>query len=209
VAGGLDDRGIYGDLFESDQVQYSPGFTAVIAKGHSREAIAEALYNRSCYATTGERIIVGLYMAGIPMGRETSTIEKPGLAINRHLSGYVAGTTFLKKVEIIRNGQVIKTFQSDKYSLEFEYDDMTPIEKVTISSPDKKPPFIYYYLRVTQSDDHMAWSSPIWVDCFPKSPVKIEKRPVKIPIKKIEVEDFNLDDEDFEDDEEDFDEDEE
>ena len=31
------------------------------------------------------------------MGKEVSTAEKPGLAINRHLSGYVAGTTKLKR----------------------------------------------------------------------------------------------------------------
>ena len=55
-------------------------------------------------------MIIGLYLAGIPMGKEISTAEKPGLAINRHLSGYVAGTTKLHKVEIIRNGKVIQTF---------------------------------------------------------------------------------------------------
>lgn len=207
VAGGLDDRGMYADLYESDQVQYSPGLTAIIAPTHTREGLAEALYQRSCYATTGERIIVGLYLAGVPMGKEISTADKPGLAINRHLSGYVAGTSKLRTVEIIRNGKVIKTFEPDSYFLEFAYDDMNPLEKVVITTKDKKPPFIYYYLRVTQEDGHMAWSSPIWVDYIPLSalPKNQSKRTTKPILKKdfLEEEDFEEEEDydDFEDEE--------
>ena len=205
VAGGLDDRGAYVDLFDSDQLQYSPGLTAIIAPTHSRDALFEALYQRSCYATTGERIIIGLYLAGLPMGKEISTAEKPGLAINRHLSGYVAGTTKLKTVEIIRNGKVLHTYTPDNYFLEFTYDDMTPLEKSVIATKDKKPPFVYYYLRVTQQDGHMGWSSPIWVDYIPLSslPKTQNKKPVpKPPSKKDLIEE----EEDFEEEEEDFDE---
>lgn len=171
IAGGLDDRGIYSDFFESDQMQYSPGLTAIIAGEHTRAALFEALYNRSCYATTGERIIVGLYLAGAQMGSELSTANKPGLMINRHLTGYVAGTTNLKSVELIRNGKVIATFKSKGYALDFAYDDLTSLEKVAIQDKEDKkaPPFVYYYLRVTQEDGHMAWSSPIWVDLLPPS----------------------------------------
>lgn len=201
VAGGLDDRGIYSDFFESDQVQYSPGMTAIISAEHSRSSMIDALYNRSCYATTGERIIVGLYLAGLQMGSETSTATKQGLVVNRHLSGYVAGTTALSHVEIIRNGKVIKTFESNEYSLNFTYDDMTPLDKVVIDAKDKKPPFVYYYLRVTQKDGHMAWSSPIWVDYIPLVLKKPDKKPAVVvkTIKKDEF--FDDDDDDFDDDE--------
>lgn len=199
VAGGLDDRGIYSDFFEGDQEQYSPGMTAIIANEHSRNSLSEALYNRSCYATTGERIIVGLYLAGLPMGSETSTSVKPGLSMNRHLSGYVAGTSALKTVEIIRNGKIIKSFECDSYSMSFTYDDMIELNKVATDAKDKKPPFVYYYLRVIQEDGHMAWSSPIWVDYVPLVLKKPDKKPAVIkPIKK---DDFLLDDEDDEEDE--------
>ena len=205
VAGGLDDRGVYADLYESDQEQYTPGLTAIIAPSHTREALAEALYQRSCYATTGERMIVGLYLAGIPMGKEISTADKPGLAINRHLSGYVAGTCKLEKIEIIRNGKVIKTFQPNDYFLEFTYDDMTPLEKVVIDAKDKKTPFAYYYLRVIQEDGHMAWSSPIWVDYIPLSalPKTQNKRPLPSkPLKRDFLE--GEEDEEEDDEEEDY-----
>lgn len=200
VAGGLDDRGIYAEFYEGDQVQYSPGLTAVIAKSHSSEAIAEALQQRSCYATTGERIILGLYIAGHPMGSEINTGEKPGLAINRHLSGYVAGTKNLVKIEIIRNGKVIKILTSKSYFLDFTYDDMTPIEKIAITPTNKQPPFVYYYIRVTQEDGHIAWSSPIWVDILPRSAAKVEKKTVVKNVKPVEIDDFEDEEDDFEDD---------
>lgn len=197
VAGGLDDRGIYMGLYEEGQEQYPPGLTAIIAPEYSRTAIAEALYNRSCYATTGERIIVGLNLAGVPMGKEVNSAEKPGLLVNRHLAGYVAGTTKLQMVELIRNGKVIKVFETEDYSLEFAYDDMIPLDKVVIDAKDKKPPFVFYYLRVTQEDGHMAWSSPIWVDLVPPQPgMKAQpKRVVKPPAPVI---DFDIEDEDEE-----------
>ena len=212
VAGGLDDRGLFSDLFDSEQEQYTPGYTAIIAASHTREALFEALYQRSCYATTGERIILGLYLAGVPMGKETSTAEKPGLSVNRHLTGFAAGTTKLQKVELIRNGQVIKTFHSDTYHLDFIYDDMEQLSKIAIASQDKKPPFVYYYLRVVQEDGHAAWSSPIWVDLVPPAPAssksKIAIKPSVKPSAKTESfadleEDFDEDSDfdDFDDDE--------
>jgi hypothetical protein len=194
VAGGLDDRGVYADFYENEQEQYMPGLTGIIAHEHSRGALFEALYNRSCYATTGARMIVGLYLAGFPMGSETNTIDKHGLMINRHLSGYVAGTTDLELVEIIRNGKVIKSFKPTGYSLEFTYDDHVPLEQVTIDAKDKKPPFVYYYLRATQKDGNMAWSSPIWVDYVKGKPVKKIPKPSMKPVKKLETLDEEIDD---------------
>lgn len=194
VAGGLDDRGSYADLYASDQEQYSPGLTAIISAEHSRAALFEALYNRSCYATTGPRIILGLYLASFGMGSETSTAQRHGFLFNRHLHGYVAGTAKLKSVEIIRNGEVVKSWAPDGHVLDFEYDDMSPLEKVAIDAKDKKPPFVFYYLRVIQEDGHMAWSSPIWVDYVPSSAAgksTIKLRPGK-PVKPVI--DFEADD---------------
>ncbi len=171
VAGGLDDRGIYSDFFESEQIQYSPGLTAICAGKHNRESLLEALNQRSCYATTGERIIVGFLIAGQQMGSELSITSKPGLKVNRHISGYVAGTDAIKTLEILRCGEVIKTFHPKSYHIDYSYDDMINFEEVALKKPDLSP-FLYYYLRVTQEDGHMAWSSPIWIDleAIPKLP---------------------------------------
>lgn len=206
VAGGLDDRGVYSDFFRSDQNQYFPGLTAIISTEHSRSALLEALYNRSCYATTGERMILGLSIAGATMGSEISTGTKPGLRVNRHIAGSAAGTTTLEKVEIICNGETIATFEPENYWLEFTYDDMRPIEKIAITNKDKKPPFVYYYLRVTQTDGHTAWSSPIWVDVVPTDPsekAKARRQQAKTSKKPVVIEEKDLGEED-EDEEDDF-----
>jgi hypothetical protein len=186
VAGGLDDRGVYSDFFDSDQKQYSPGLTAVMAQDLTKQAIFDALYNRNCYATTGERIIVGLSLAGHPMGTELDSALKPGLHVNRHLSAHVAGTANLKLVELIRNGKVLVKFTPKSHILDFEYDDMTPLVDAVIDAHDKRPPFVFYYIRVLQEDGHMAWSSPIWVDYAAnkvnreKVVVKTTKKPTKV-----------------------------
>lgn len=183
VAGGLDDRGIYGNLFESDQVQYTPGLTAILAIEQTREALWQAIYNRCCYATTGERIILGFTIAGAQMGSELNTKAKPGLTINRHIAGYVAATAEIKEIAIIRNGTVIHTMHPKEQSIDFEYDDNSPLAKALLKSPDDRPPFAYYYIRVIQKDGHIAWSSPIWVDYpdmgaapAPVAPVKKTKK---------------------------------
>jgi hypothetical protein len=180
VAGGLDDRGVYDTFYEDEQVQYTPGLTAIIAGEQTREALFHALYNRSCYATTGERIILGFFIASAQMGSELSTKGKPGLVFNRHISGYVAGTAPIKQIEIIRNGTIIHVIHPKEPYLEFTYDDTEHLGKAVLSSPDERPPFAYYYLRVVQADDHIAWSSPIWIDypdmaAPPSTPKKSKK----------------------------------
>ncbi len=51
---------------------------------------------------------------------------------------------------------------------------MEDLSKVVIDAKDKKAPFAYYYIRVTQADGHIAWSSPIWVDYIPMTAAEKE-----------------------------------
>jgi hypothetical protein len=164
VAGGLDDRGIYSNCFESDQIQYSPGLTAIIALEQTREALFQGLINRSCYATTGERIVLGFFIAGAGMGSELNTKAKPGLGFNRHLSGFVAGTSTVKEISFIRNGKPFHTIHPKQPHYEFAIDDTEQLSKIVLPGGGEKPPFVYYYVRVLQEDGHIAWSSPIWID---------------------------------------------
>jgi hypothetical protein len=164
VAGGLDDRAIYSKLFDTSQVQYSEGLTAIFSAEISREAFFLALYQRACYATTGAHIPLNFSIAQMPMGSELSTKLKPGLALNRHITAFVSGTSKIEKVEIIRNGEIFHTAYPDSLDYELILDDMVPLEEIALRSPDERPHFVYYYLRVFQTDGHLAWSSPIWID---------------------------------------------
>jgi hypothetical protein len=169
TAGGYDDRGPYSELFETTQAQYSAGLTAILAKEHNRASLIEALQARSCFATTGERMVVGLQIAGFGMGAEIDTKARPGLEFNRHIVGFAIGTGPLAEVSLIRNGKLFRNLEIKGDRAEFAIDDMDLISEITLDGGPEKPPFVYYYLRVTQADGHIAWSSPIWIDVTTKS----------------------------------------
>jgi hypothetical protein len=183
VAGGLDDRGVFSPLYLSDQVQYTPGLTAVIAPSQSRDGIIQAIRDRSCYATTGARMIINLEIAGLPMGCVLSTKSKPGLVHNRYMQGYVIGTCKLKKIEIIRNGISIKEFTPTEDRFEFEFDESNSLEDNVLKSTLDETFFTYYYLRAQQEDGHIAWSSPIWVELFQTDVMNNGKKIIKKPLK--------------------------
>lgn len=184
IAGGLDDRGPYQNLFDADQTQYTPGLTAILAKEHNRTSIIEALQARSCYATTGERIIIGLHIAGFSMGSELDTKNRPGLEFNRHITGYCIGTQPIVKAEVIRNGKVLRKLEIKDGIVEFEIDDMDPLLQIALEPREDKPPFVYYYLRAQQEDGHMAWSSPIWVDFSSKNGTAASTKKMKKRVKE-------------------------
>ncbi|MBN1914543.1 MAG: DUF3604 domain-containing protein [Parachlamydiales bacterium] len=179
VAGGLDDRGAYSSFYDSDQKQYSPGLTAIIAKDQTRDALFTALYNRSCYATTGPQILLGFNIAEMPMGSELDTIKKPGLMYNRHISGFVIGTLPLKEITLIRCGKVFKSFHPQGNEWEFTLDDSEAIDSIALHSKNSKTPFLYYYLRVEQEDGEIAWSSPIWIDYHTEKTLSSPQKPKK------------------------------
>ena len=164
VAGGYDDRGPYSGLFDTDQSQYTPGMTAILAKEHNRTSLFEALQARSCYATTGERMILGLHIAGMTMGSELDTKTRPGLEFNRHITGYCIGTAPISEAALIRNGKIFRSIPIKDGIVEFEIDDTDLLGQIALEPNSEKPPFAYYYLRVVQEDGHIGWSSPIWVD---------------------------------------------
>jgi hypothetical protein len=124
---------------------------------------------------------MGFHIANASMGEVLSTKTKPGLAVNRHISAYVASTNNIKQIEIIRNGEVLKTFSPKDNRFEFTYDDMEAIDPIALVGNHQEFPFIYYFLRVTEVGGHTAWSSPIWVDVQEStaSPMK------KVAVKKI------------------------
>ncbi|NGX33607.1 MAG: hypothetical protein K1060chlam4_01678, partial [Candidatus Anoxychlamydiales bacterium] len=128
VAGALDDRGVFSKLYDGNQKQYSPGLSAIIAKDQTRDSLIEALQKKSCYATTGEKIIAGLSVANEPMGSELSTATKPGLLYNRYICGYVIGTTKLKEVVLLRNNKIITRYTPDAFEFNFTYDDTVALK---------------------------------------------------------------------------------
>jgi len=143
---------------------YKGGLTAVYAEDNTRESIWEALYNRRCYGTTGARMIVNFELDGHPMGSELLVSEHPELASKRKLKVSVHGTDKLKTVEIVRNNKGVYAITRDAPDAAFVWEDTDPLADVNLAPALYSPaPFTFYYLRVTQADGEMAWSSPMWV----------------------------------------------
>ena len=123
------------------------GIVAAFTPTHDREGIWDAMYARHTYGTTGARILVSLKIDGHMMGSE---LTRPvGKAVDIDIS--VLGTSNVK-VDLLRNNQVLKTWEPGSDCLDVSLTD------TGVNATD------WYYVRVTQPDEHMAWSSPIWID---------------------------------------------
>jgi tetratricopeptide (TPR) repeat protein len=122
------------------------GLVAVYAPELRREPIFDALYQRHCFATTNARIVLDFSIDDHFMGEEF-TSDQPVT-----MNAAIIGAAPLQLIELIRNNLVLTSWAGQGYAQEIRYRDDSP-----------RPAQTFYYLRVTQTDGEMAWSSPIWV----------------------------------------------
>lgn len=127
-------------------LKYKSGLTGIYAEDLTRAKIWEALLARRTFATTGIRPFVDFRVGGHFMGEAFTTTEA------QTISAWIEAQSPLKLIEIVKNGQVLASFDSGKST-------------ETISLPDPKPEQgqSYYYLRLTFKGGERVWSSPIWV----------------------------------------------
>jgi hypothetical protein len=145
---------------EGGLIRYRSGLTCVMAGELTRQNIFDSLFKRHCYATSGERIYLEFFVNGKPMGEEIPIT--PG--VKAEIKARVALTSQNGTAAIIRNNQVVTTFKGGKV-IEIEWNDETPIKNVLLKPTFLKNDgrlFSFYYLRVTQDNGEMAWSSPVW-----------------------------------------------
>jgi hypothetical protein len=130
---------------------FRTGMTVILAPELTREALFAALYDRRCYATSGEPIVLDFRVNGELMGSELTTPAPPQLAVS------VLGTSPIRSIDIVRSGYPFGGLQclpgEGVRTLDLSMEDTMIIPGETH----------YYYIRVLQEDGNMAWSSPIWV----------------------------------------------
>ncbi len=80
----------------------------------------------------------------------------------RKISVSTSGTAPIERIDIVRNGVDVYTHMGGSADEEFGWEDTEDFGGVAIVPEDGRR-FIYYYVRVTQEDDELAWSSPIWI----------------------------------------------
>ena len=123
------------------------GIFAVFVPELTREHVFDAMYDRFTYATTGARILVSLKAGTAHMGQEIKVEEGQPVALDVSVMGTAGG-----RVELLKNNQVIAAEETADGICDFSYRDSQWADDD------------YYYVRVRQKDDHMAWTSPIWVN---------------------------------------------
>ena len=133
------------NLTEHQGPFYPSGIVATYAEELSRESIWNALWDRNCYGTTGQKIRLHFTVNGERMGSEINVKQDEEITVKAKVSG----TADIQKVEVIENGEI--GFKKYGNSPEVNLKSKSRIKNG------------YIYVRVFQTDGGMAWSSPIWV----------------------------------------------
>lgn len=146
------------------------GITGVYARDLTLPSLWEALAQRRTIATTGAKIKLDFHINGFPLG---SIIR-----YNQHefdqlfplqIGVAVQGTASIERVDIVENGITVysKTkprARLDQMAFTWYHPGKPSNGARLIGSANNISRFIY--LRVTQRDGHMAWTSPIWLDFY-------------------------------------------
>lgn len=128
------------------------GLTAVLTDDVTREGVLDALNQRRCYATSGARIGLWFEIDGRSMG---DVVRPGGISSFRVV---VNGTELLKSVVLVSNRGKEIGLKIDSQLRDADVHGTLP--------PPAEGGWSFYFVRVTQIDGHMAWSSPIWVESF-------------------------------------------
>lgn len=139
-----------GFIASGDHNGIGAGLAAVWVKEISQRGIVEGLKNRRCFATTGDKIFIHMTVNG-SWANEEATIHGKAPEITFEIESVVK----IKSIEVLRNSKVIKSINADSgYHQKGSFMDVD-----YASSLDSQ----YYYLRIIQENDHIGWSSPVWV----------------------------------------------
>ena len=143
---------------------YAGGLTAVYSTSESQEAMFEALRERRCYATTGHRPLIDFSIDSYPMGSmvEVESSDREILA-ERKIRATVKGTALIERIEVIRNNTEVCTYRGESSDVAFEWNDQQDLSRIALQRTVRgRAQTCYYYLRITQADSEMVWTSPIW-----------------------------------------------
>jgi hypothetical protein len=123
----------------------SMGIAGIWAGELSRKSIWEALMAKRIYGTSGARILLEFEIDGHLMGETFELKDEAEMQIKVH----AIGTTKIKQVEILENARILFKDEVGKTEVNLRY------------THTIKPDY-YYRVRLMQTDQEMAWSSPIW-----------------------------------------------
>jgi hypothetical protein len=131
----------------SDHIATHNSYTMIYSPSVVRAEIVDSMRKRHAYGAT-DNIILDFRADGVHMmGDAFEAAKSPKFQVK------VVGTAPIAKVEIIKNAKFVFDTQPGGNTADFSYVDANP------GSGES-----WYYVRVTQTDRNLAWSSPIWVN---------------------------------------------
>ena len=133
----------------ADAIWKPSGLAVVWATGLTRKEIFAAWRARRTYATSGPRILLSFKVNDCWMGSDLAL----GSTDLRRLVVNVIGTAPLSSVTVIKNNEDVHKWENPAHGADLTWEDTGAARTGD-----------YYYVRVTQEDDEMAWSSPVWLD---------------------------------------------
>ena len=133
----------------SDHISTHVSYACTIAEDFSRDGLLDAMRKRHSYGATDNIILDYRLQTGDKEYLQGDIVEVDGVV---KLWINVIGTSRIEQIDIIKNNTFIHTRQNLEAAVNFTFVDneVTPGES-------------YYYVRVQQKNQEMAWSSPIWV----------------------------------------------
>ncbi len=134
----------------SDHLSTHISYACTIAEDFTREAMLDAMKKRHSYGAT-DNIILD-YRLQTDSGEEYLQGDVVDVEGGFKLLVKVIGTTPIRQIDIIKNREFLHNRQRLPRETEFTFIDN-----------DKGPGEDFYYVRVIQEDNNVAWSSPIWV----------------------------------------------
>ncbi len=129
----------------SDHWSTHISFFIILSEGRERKQLLDAVKKRHCYAAT-DYILAEFRSGDRMMGDDLVTATPPVFQIN------VVGTGKLAKIDVLRDSEVIDTLKPNGNTFKGDWIDLKAKEGSH-----------YYYLRVLQEDQEIAWITPIWV----------------------------------------------
>jgi hypothetical protein len=133
----------------SDHLSTHISYACTIATDFSREGLMDAMRKRHSYGATDNIVLDYRMIAGGKEYLQGDILSAQGPV---RLKIKVIGTRPVRQIDIIRNNKYVHTRHPSSKDVTFEFQD-----------PEARTAETYYYVRVMQIDDQMAWSSPIWV----------------------------------------------
>ena len=135
-----------GIITSSDHGSTHISYAMVYTGDPSRQGVLDAIRKRHTYGAT-DNIILEVRMGKYFMGDEFA-LKKP-----EPIRVKVRGTGKVAKVEIIKDSKIVYATEPKTQDVSFEFTDRGEVNGRH-----------YYYVRVQQEDQMIAWSSPFFIN---------------------------------------------